>query len=87
MLFHSSHNRSVFSTFKMDDIPMMDESPESTPQQQRFNIADVLGGTSHSDSSSFFSDMAEPDERIVRDRLRALYPYLDEKVPVFCAAL
>ncbi|KAH7726699.1 RAN binding protein 9 [Aphelenchoides avenae] len=63
----------------MDDIPMMDESPESTPQQQRFNIADVLGASSHSDSSSFFSDMAEPDERIVRDRLRALYPYLDEK--------
>lgn len=59
---------------------MMDESPESTPQQQRFNIADVLGATSHSDSSTFFSDMAEPDERIVRDRLRALYPYLDEKV-------
>lgn len=62
---------------------MMDESPEGTPQQQRFNIADVLGGTSHSDPTSFSSDMVEPDERIVRERLRELYPYLDEKVRSF----
>lgn len=75
----------------MDDIPMADDSPGATPQQQRFNIVDVLGvggeGSRSSNDSTLplndlnlRSDMIEVDEHTVYERLKKLYPYVNLKV-------